>query len=66
MVMCLPVNLSILTVFLKNRNFISKIRRLKVTDYAVLKQDLSSDLENYANVSLMQSSFTIVFYNIAL
>ena len=27
-------NLSIFTVFLKNRNFISKIRRSKVTDYA--------------------------------
>ena len=30
------MNLSILTVFLKNRNFISKIRRSKVTDYAAL------------------------------
>ena len=30
------LNLSIFTVFLKNRNFISKIRRSKVTDYAVL------------------------------
>ena len=27
------------TVFLKNRNFISKIRRSKVTDYGALKQD---------------------------
>ena len=25
------------TVFLKNRNFISKVRRSKVTDYAALK-----------------------------
>ena len=32
------LNLSIFTVFLKNRNFISKIRRSKVTDYAALKQ----------------------------
>ena len=30
------MNLSILTVFLKNRNFNSKIRRSKVTDYAAL------------------------------
>ena len=30
------VNLSIFTVFLKNRNFISKIRISKVTDYAAL------------------------------
>ena len=32
------LNLSIFTVFLKNRNFISKISRSKVTDYAALKQ----------------------------
>ena len=31
------LNLSIFTVFLKNRNFISKIRRSKVTDYAALR-----------------------------
>ena len=30
------LNLSIFTVFLKNRNFISKIKRSKVTDYAAL------------------------------
>ena len=34
------LNLSIFTVFLKNRNFISKIKRSKVTDYAAL-MDLS-------------------------
>ena len=31
------LNWSIFTVFVKNRNFISKIRRSKVTDYAALK-----------------------------
>ena len=31
------LNLSIFTVFLKNRKFISKIRISKVTDYAALK-----------------------------
>ena len=31
------LNLSIFTVFLKNRNFISKIRISKVTDYAALR-----------------------------
>ena len=31
------LRLSIFTVFLKNRNIISKIRRSKVTDYAALK-----------------------------
>ena len=30
------LNLSIFTVFLNNRNFISKIKRSKVTDYAAL------------------------------
>ena len=35
MVKYLP-DLSIFTVFLKNRTFISKIRRSKVTDYAAL------------------------------
>ena len=35
MVKCLP-NMSIFIVFLKNRNFISKIRISKVTDYAAL------------------------------
>ena len=36
MVKCLP-EFEYFTVFLKNRNFISKIRRSKVTDYAALK-----------------------------
>ena len=31
------MSVSLFTVFLKNRNFISKIRRSKVTDYAALK-----------------------------
>ena len=32
--------MSILTVFMKNKNIIFKIRRSKVTDYAALKQRL--------------------------
>ena len=35
------LNLSIFTVFLKNRKFISKIRRSKVTDYAALNKQNS-------------------------
>ena len=35
MVKCLP-EFEFFTVFLKNRNIISKIRRSKVTDYAAL------------------------------
>ena len=37
MVKCLP-EFEYFTVFLKNRNFISKIRRSKVTDYAALNE----------------------------
>ena len=40
MVKCLP-EFEYFTVFLKNRNFISKIRRSKVTDYAALMDLLS-------------------------
>ena len=36
MVKCLP-EFEYFTVYLKNRNFISKIRRSKVTDYAALR-----------------------------
>ena len=39
MVKCLP-EFEYFTVFLKNRKFISKIRRSKVTDYAALKMGL--------------------------
>ena len=35
MVKCLP-EFEYFTVFLKNRNFISKIKKTKVTDYAAL------------------------------
>ena len=35
------LNLSIFTVFLKNRNFLSKIRISKVTDYAALSFHVS-------------------------
>ena len=35
------LNLSIFTVFLKNKNIIFKIRRSKVTDYAALNCVLS-------------------------
>ena len=38
------LNLSIFTVFLKNRNFISKIRRSKVTDYAALSKTVITSL----------------------
>ena len=41
MVKCLPEFECFFTVFLKNRNFISKIKRSKVTDYAALSDSLS-------------------------
>ena len=34
------MNLSIFNVFLKNRNFTSKIKRTKVTDYAALSDGI--------------------------
>ena len=34
------MNLSIFTVFLKNKNIIFKIRRPKVTDYAALRESV--------------------------
>ena len=33
------------TVFLKNRNFISKLRRSKVTDYAALNRTIDTSLK---------------------
>ena len=42
MVKCLPEFKFFFTVLLKNRNFISKIRRSKITDYAALKHKIVS------------------------
>ena len=36
------LNLSIFTMFLKNKNIIFKIRRSKVTDYAALRINMLS------------------------
>ena len=50
------LNFSFVTVFLKNRNIISKIKRSKVTDYAALRQVLlyllffSVVTENFGNI----------------
>ena len=46
-VKCHP-NLSIFTVFLKYRNCMSKIRKLKVTDYAALRQGLAMEYMTYS------------------
>ena len=40
------LNLSIFTVFLKNKNIIFKIRRSKVTDYAALNAQVSTATDN--------------------
>ena len=42
--------MSIFTVLLKNRSFISKIRRSKVTDYAALNEGIFPDIWKLANV----------------
>ena len=41
MVKCLP-EFEYFSVFLKNRNFISKIKRSKLTDYAALSGSLAA------------------------
>ena len=46
------LNLSIFTKFLKNRNFISKIRRSKVTDYRFNIDLLSKDYLHHAGAFL--------------
>ena len=46
MVKCLP-DLSIFTVFLKNKNIIIKIRRSKVTEYAALKTLLQQGISEF-------------------
>ena len=54
MVKCLP-EFEYFTVFLKNRNFISKIRRSKVTDYAAsnnIRLDCDVKYSLYLLVSL--------------
>ena len=45
------MNLSICIVFLKNRNFISKIRISKVTDYAALKETFLPMQNRCTNIS---------------
>ena len=54
MVKYLP-DLSIFTVFLKTRKFISKIRRSKVTDYAALNH-------NYIISSSIHFFFCVCFF----
>ena len=44
--------MSIFTAFLKNRNFISKIRRSKVTDFAALYKHMLSDWVWHASTKL--------------
>ena len=46
MVKCLP-QFEYLTVFLKSRNFISKIRNSKVTDYAALNLELHVNMSRH-------------------
>ena len=49
------MNLSIFTVFLKNRDLTSKIKRSKVTDYAALTLSMSGEF------SCLCSSAVLVF-----
>ena len=59
MVKCLP-EFEYFTVFLKNRNFISKIEISKVTDYAALIRDDTSISKGY----FMRTKHLIVLIHI--
>ena len=50
MVKCLP-EFEYFTVFLKRRNFISKIRISKVSDHAALKDITTSFFRRYTNIA---------------
>ena len=45
------MNLSIFNVFLKNRNFTSKIKRSKVTDYAALRAAILNSVKQFESRS---------------
>ena len=53
-------HLSIFTVFLKNRNFISKIRISKVTDYAALRLNYHVSLESIISSKSLNNLLTEV------
>ena len=57
MVKCLP-EFEYFTVFLKNRNVISKIRRSKVTDYAALRGAMSA-VNNFISCNLRLQLFLV-------
>ena len=59
------LNLSIFTLFLKNKNIIFKIRRSKVTDYAALTTHISRVLISWQFVQLActRSSVTMASCN---
>ena len=66
MVKCLP-EFPIFTVFLKNKNIISKIRRSKVTDYAALTfiSSLSSHIlkDKFGSTRFLCLFYSIIFSN---
>ena len=59
------LNFSIFTVFLKNRNFISKMKRSKVTDYAALSiQYVHGDICKHLGKDSSTDRYSNVFQNI--
>ena len=65
MVKCLP-EFEYFTVFLKNRNFISKIRRSKVTDYAALMKELSQYTQYTGEISMFSLFQNVYPFNILI
>ena len=60
MVKCIP-EFEFFTVFLKNRNISSKIKRSKVTDYAALRFFQLSDIKGRADIFCMHRYLTLIF-----
>ena len=60
LVKCIP-KFYFFTVFLKNRNISSKIKRSKVTDYASLKNNSSNSIGLTFNAGLLLSSAEFSF-----
>ena len=61
----LYLNLSIFTLFLKNRNIISKIRRSKITDYAALRfTKMVKCLPEFEYIYCILEKYKLIFFKI--
>ena len=56
------MNFSFFTVFLKNRNISSKIKRLKVTDYAALNKGVKNSMNDNVLADLTPYLISLVSF----